>query len=205
MRRDRAGAEYPEVLEEYSGEVLTVGGVDEAVVGAAETTERTRQVGLAGLISKVLPVTLLHALVKVPVSTVRPFTVEAGVTDELVAVVALLSVLGLHFPISTHAHSVRNLLCGLVRLEWLNRLPSVFVLEVERPLVLPDGYSVLTMQAIHLLLRVHHKDSGDFAGGVVKPVVAKGGAVACGVEVTVAAPGGSREALLSLLPDQIQT
>lgn len=144
-----------------SGEILAPGGVDEAGVGALEVPEGPREVGFAGLIAEVFSITLLHAFMAVAVSTVGPLTVETGVTDDLVPVVTLLPVLRLHFPVPTHPDPVRNLLCGLERLEGLYGLPSVLVFEVEHPLVLPECYGVVRFETAHLFFTVYHEYSGD--------------------------------------------
>lgn len=47
---------------------------------------------------------------------------ETSISDNLVSVITLLSVLGLHLSVPTHANSVWDILCGLEWLEGLDKL-----------------------------------------------------------------------------------
>lgn len=47
---------------------------------------------------------------------------ETSISDDLVSIITLLSVLGLHLSIPTDADSVLDILCGLERLEGLDKL-----------------------------------------------------------------------------------
>lgn len=53
---------------------------------------------------------------------IRAELTETSIGDDVVSVVTLLAVLRLHLPVPTRAHSVRDLLCGLERLEWLKNI-----------------------------------------------------------------------------------
>ena len=50
---------------------------------------------------------------------------ETSISDNLVSVITLLCVLGLHLSVPTHTDSVRDFLCGLERLEGLDKKTNV--------------------------------------------------------------------------------
>lgn len=53
---------------------------------------------------------------------IRAELTETSIGDDVVSVVTLLAVLRLHLPVPARAHSVRDLLCGLERLEGLENM-----------------------------------------------------------------------------------
>lgn len=128
-----------------SGPVFTASGVDETGVSAPELPKGAWQIRFAGLVAKVLPVTLLHTLITISITTVCLFTAHAIIRNKLVSIIAFLPTDFLHHSIPAHAilshHPLRRLEC-----HQLNGLPTVFIFKVKRPLVLPEGKCIVRLE-----------------------------------------------------------
>lgn len=67
---------------------------------------------------------------------------ETSISDNLVSIITLLSVLGLHLSIPTRADSVFHILCGLERLEGLEKLHNIDNIVVKFKII----FELMTIQ-----------------------------------------------------------